>query len=73
MNVHKHDDYLAKIIYLKDLNKIPWMRVTMDTLIDRAVIVILKHGAVFKFKGCGQRLFSYDMTSTDVHDIYKKK
>ena len=43
----------------------------MDKLIEKAMNVILRDGAVSKFKEFGLGLYYYDMTSTDVQDSAK--
>ena len=48
LNVNPKDNYLATTISLKDANKIPGMRVTMDASIDKAMNMILRYGTVFK-------------------------
>ena len=48
--VHVNYNSLATIIYLKDVNNIPGVSVTMNTSIEKAMNVILRDGTVFKFK-----------------------
>ena len=71
LNVHVNENYLATILSLKYVNKIPGLRVTMDTLVDKAMNVILGDGAALKFKDCGSGLYSYYMESIDVDDSAK--
>ena len=53
LNVHVNENFLATTISLKYENNVPGVHVTMDTLIEKAVNVILKDGTIFKFKECG--------------------
>ena len=59
------DHYLEKN-YLKDVNNISGVVVTMDTLIEKAVNVILRDRKLFKFNEFGLGLYYYGMESTDV-------
>ena len=45
-------NYLEVILYLKYVNNILGVRVTVDKLIDNYMAVILKDGTVLKFKVC---------------------
>ena len=49
-NVHKNYYYLATILSLKYVNKIPGVFVSMDILIEKYVNIILRYGMGFKFK-----------------------
>ena len=65
LNLHVNKDYLAILLYIKDVNNIPGVRVTMDTLIDKSINVILREVTVFNFKECGSGLLGaspYDFT-----------
>ena len=61
LNVHVNENCIAQILYLKDVNSIPGVRVTMDTSLEKAMHAITKDGTVFKFKECGLGLYYYDM------------
>ena len=51
LNVHVNENYLATMLSLKYVNKIPGVfSVTMDTSIEKSVNVILKDIIVSKFK-----------------------
>ena len=65
LNLHVKDHYLEKN-YLKDVNNISGVVVTMDTLIEKAVNVILRDRKLFKFNEFGLGLYYYGMESTDV-------
>ena len=52
LNVHMNYNYLEVILYLKYVNNILGVRVTVDKLIDNYMAVILKDGTVLKFKVC---------------------
>ena len=45
----------------------------MDTLIDKAMNLIMRYGTVFKFKSYGSGLFYYDIEGTDMQDSAKNK
>ena len=47
---------LETILSLKYVNNIPGVRVNIDTLIEKAMNVILSDGTVFNFKECEPRL-----------------
>ena len=65
MSVHVNENSLATILFLKYVNDILGVRVTMDKSIEKAENVILSDGTVFNFKECGLGLYYYDMISTD--------
>ena len=71
LSVHVNENYLAKITSLKDVNNIAGVHVTIDTLIEKYMNVILSYGTVFKLKECGLGLYYYDMTSTDEQNSAK--
>ena len=50
LDVHVNYNSLAIVFSLKDMNNIPGGRVTMDTLIDKAMSMIMRYGTVFKLK-----------------------
>ena len=52
LNAHMNDNSLVKIIPLKYVKNIPGVRVNMDTLIEKAMNVIMRDETVFKFKEC---------------------
>ena len=51
----------AKNILFRDVYDIPEVRVTMDTGIERIIIVCLKNGNIYKFKQCGEVRYYFDM------------
>ena len=53
LGLHVNENYLAKILYLKDVNNIPGVRVTTDTSTEKSVQVILSDGTVFRFNKFG--------------------
>ena len=69
--MHVINNYLTTILSLKYANNIPVVRVTMDTLIEKAMNLILGDGTVFKFKEGVSRLYYYDMESTDEQNSAK--
>ena len=46
LNINVRNSYLATILYLKDINNIPGVCVTMYTSIEKAVSLILRDGTV---------------------------
>ena len=69
--MHVNNNYLVTLIYLKDANNISGVRVTIDTLIENTMNMILSDGTVFKFEGCGLGLYYSDISSTDEHNSAK--
>ena len=63
--MHVNKNSLETILYLKDVNNISGVSVTMDTLIEKVMNVILSDGIVFNFRSCGSELYYYDMVITD--------
>ena len=71
LNVHVDDNSIASILSLNYVNKIPGVCVTMDTLIEKAMSMIMRDGTVLKFKSCVSGLYYFDMERTDVQNSNK--
>ena len=65
VSVHVKNNSLATVLSLKDVNNITGVHVTMNTLIEKSMSVILGDGVVFKFNKCGLVLYYYDIASND--------
>ena len=72
LSVHVNDNSLESKLSLKYVKNILGVRVTMDTLIEKAMNLILSDGTLFKFKEYESGLYYYDMASTDEHNSAKK-
>ena len=67
ISVHFNPHSLANILALSDVANIPGARLTMDTQIERAILLHI-NDAVYKFLECKDGLYYYD-TSSDKNNI----
>ena len=57
MTAHYNPTLLEKILLMKDVQKIPGVRITMDTLEESAMLILLSDGNALKFQGCNDGLY----------------
>ena len=65
--MHYNPDAMANIISFKSLADVPGVRITIDTLEERAICVHYQ-GTTYKFKECSEGLYCYDTDDDGVNE-----
>ena len=71
MSDHYEPSFLANILSMKDVQNIPGIRITMDTLEESAMLIQLFDGNVLEFQECNYGICYYNMAQWA--DIKNKK
>ena len=69
MELYYNRDSLATIISVKDVGRLPGFTLTMDTSVEKAILLHCPDSSIIKFCECRDGLYYYDLSTNSKMDV----